>query len=148
VNREFKSHLVHLAAPGILNHAHGLGWCAAPKLGHPKQPKGRTAYFSEAQLTEALRLVWSNVDLKARRVDFLNTKNGEHRGVPFNQDAFLALAGLPHREGQVFRTPAGAAYYDSGGLGGSPIKRAFKTACGRAGIDGLRVHDLRHTFAS
>ena len=54
----------------------------------------------------------------------------------------------PHREGHVFLTPAGVPCYDSGGLGGSPIKRAFKGACRRAGIEGLRVHDTRHTFAS
>jgi integrase len=68
--------------------------------------------------------------------------------VPLNDEAFLALANLPHREGHVFLTPAGVPYYDSGGLGGSPIKRAFKGACRRAGIEGLRVHDTRHTFAS
>ena len=67
----------------------------------------------------------------------------------------------------VFLTPAGTPYHDTRGLGGSPIKRAFNSACVRAGlaeIAGYRVdkrgrrwpiidttvtpHKLRHTFAS
>jgi integrase len=68
--------------------------------------------------------------------------------VPLNDVAFFALANLPRREGHVFRTPAGEPYYDNGGLGGSAIKTGFRGACRRAGVDGVRVHDLRHTFAS
>jgi integrase len=157
----------------VLRVAAKRGWCDLPAFERPRVPTPETRWLSKdqanrlvaeaaphlqplivfllhtgARLSEALRLDWSHVDLKARRVVFLNTKNGEHRGVPLNQDAFLALAGLANREGAVFRTPAGMAYYDSGGLGGSPIKKAFKSSCTRAGIEGLRVHDLRHTFAS
>jgi len=157
----------------VLRVAAKRGWCDVPAFERPRVPTPETRWLSReeacllvhaasphlrpllifllhtgARLSEALRLDWSHVDLTARRVIFMNTKNGEHRGVPLNQDAFLALAGLAERDGPVFLTPAGSAYYDSGGLGGSPIKRAFKTACRRAGIEGLRVHDLRHTFAS
>jgi integrase len=157
----------------VLRVAAKRGWCDQPTFERPKVSAPPPRWLSPdeadrlvaacaphlnplvvfllhtgARLSEALRLDWSNVDLKARRIVFMNTKNGEARGVPLNDDAFLALANLPHREGHVFLTPAGRPYYDSGGLGGSPIKRAFKTACRRAGIENLRVHDLRHTFAS
>ncbi len=157
----------------VLRVAAKRGWCDQPAFERPKVPMHATRWLSHdeadrlvtacaphlkplvvfllhtgAWLSEGLRLDWSNVDLKARRVVFMNTKNGEHRGVPLNDDAFLALANLPHREGKVFLTPVGRPYYASGGLGGSPINSAFKSACHRAGIEKLRVHDLRHTFAS
>ncbi len=157
----------------VLRVAAKRGWCDQPAFERPKVPIHATRWLlrdeadrlvtacaphlkplvvfllhTGARLREALRLDWSNVDLKARRVVFMNTKNGEPRGVPLNDDAFLALANLPHRDGNVFLTPARRPYYDSGGLGGSPINSAFKSACRRAGIENLRVHDLRHTFAS
>ncbi len=157
----------------VLSVAAKRGWCDRPAFERPRVPTPAIHWLSHdeadrlveacaphlkplvvfflhtgARLREALRLDWSNVDLKARRVVFMDTKNGEHRGVPLNDDAFLALTKLPHREGNVFLAPAGRPYYDSGGLGGSPINSAFKTACERAGIENLRVHDLRHTFAS
>jgi len=102
-----------------------------------------------ARLGEALRLEWRDVDLGRRRVSFLETKNGDTRGVPLNEDAFLALANLAHREGRVFLTPDGHPYHDTRPHGGgSPIKTAFATARRKAGIEGVRVHDLRHTYAS
>ncbi|MCP5364923.1 MAG: site-specific integrase [Hyphomicrobiales bacterium] len=157
----------------VLRVAAKRQWCDFPAFDRPKVQKSTTRFLTPqeartlasccaghlrplviflthtgARLGEALRLKWSEVDLNARRVMFLRTKNGESRGVPLNDDAFLALANLAHREGHVFLTPAAKPYHDTRGLGGSPIKRAFKTACKRAGIEGLRVHDLRHTFAS
>jgi integrase len=157
----------------VLMVAAKRGWCDRPAFERPKVPRPKTRWLNRteadqlvaecaphlkplviflvntgARLSEALRLQWSEVDLTARRVTFLRTKNGESRGVPVNDDAFLALANLRNREGHVFLTPAGEPYHDSGGLGGSPIKRGFKGACRRAGLGNVRVHDLRHTFAS
>jgi integrase len=157
----------------ILRTAAKRKWCDMPAFERPNVPRVVTRWLTRAEadrlveasaphleplvtfllhtgarLGEALRLQWAQVDLQARRVALLDTKNGESRGVPLNDIVFLALCNLPHRDGCVFRTPAGVPYYDSGGLGGSPIKTAFKGACRRAGIEGLRVHDLRHSFAS
>lgn len=157
----------------VLRFAAKRGWCDLPAFDRPKVPPRAAVRWltrdeadrlvaacaphlaplvtfllhTGARLGEALGLQWAQVDLQARRVAFLDTKNGTHRGVPLNDAAWLALANLPLRQGHVFLTPAGAPYYGSA-LGGSPIKTAFRGACRRAGIDGLRVHDLRHTFAS
>lgn len=180
----------------VLNSAARRHWCPRPNFERPKAAKAdskirwrwlcreeadRLVAESEphirplivfllhtgARIGEALSLDWRDVDLEGARVCFINTKNGESRGVPLNADAREALLGLHHRTGHVFRSPGGGPYYDSRGRGGSPIKTAFKTACIRAGFAAvvgwkidkggkkrpiykktLRVHDLRHTFAS
>jgi integrase len=52
------------------------------------------------------------------------------------------LAGLKKRGGEyVFTNPGSNDRFRE-------IKRSFKTGCRKAGIERLRFHDLRHTFAS
>lgn len=156
----------------ILRVAAKRGWCDMPALERPPVPTPAPRWLAReeadrlvaacsphlaplvtfllhtgARLGEALSLRWAQVDLQARRVVFLDTKNGESRGVPLNDVAWMALANLPGREGEVFRTPAGQPYSRSE-IGGSPIKTAFSGACRRAGLDGVHPHTLRHTFAS
>ena len=156
----------------ILNHAHGLAWCDAPKFRRPKQPPGRTKWLTEdqaeqligataphfrpfvialiytgARVSEALYLDWTDIDLHRRAVTFRDTKNGETRTVPLHERAFLALANLPHREGAVFLTQRGVPY-SRRSMGGGQIQTAWRGACKRAGLSGFRAHDCRHTFAS
>lgn len=52
------------------------------------------------------------------------------------------------RAGRVFRTDDGSPYADTEKQYGGQIKTAFKGACRRAGIAELRVHDLRHSWAT
>jgi integrase len=87
---------------------------------------------------ELLALQWSNVDLE-RRIAFLPiTKNGESRGVPLSTRAVATLRGLPaSSNGRVF-----------GELTTDALKQSFKRAARRAGISGLRFHDLRHEATS
>lgn len=79
----------------------------------------------------------------------------------------MALAGLKHREGRVFRTHLGEPYADIDG-GGGQLRTAWGATCERAGLPGkwyewsrkdrpsqttrfvaeVGPHDLRHTFAS
>lgn len=115
------------------------------------------------RMGEALSLDWGQVNLKARHLILLHTKNGTQRGVPLNEVALAALANLPHRNGRVFRTHLGEPYQLK--FTGQ-IKKGWKAACEKAGFvevalrrgrDGsmrrvfhnsITPHTLRHTFIS
>lgn len=128
-----------------------------------------------ARMSEALELDWSDVDLAAASVRFLRTKTDAPRVVDLPPAVRAALAALPHRDGRVFRPvyarrrlrgeagpqwTVGNAYRDAGRTGGGQIKRAWASACRRAGLPGewrgdgrrwvpaLHPHDLRHTAAT
>jgi site-specific recombinase XerD len=86
---------------------------------------------------EILGLTRSSIDTQNRIATLEVTKNGETRRVPLNQAAFEALASLPARmDGRLFP------------LGPNQTTMAFRRAVKRAGIEGFRLHDARHTFAS
>jgi integrase len=115
---------------------------------------------------EALSLDWSDVNLNARWLVFRNTKRnkagpdmaGEDRGVPIHPQLVIVLANLPvgrdGRQGRVFRigphsSGRGQPYAERDAHGGGKqIRTAWLGACRRAGITGLRTHDLRHTCAT
>lgn len=176
----------------VLHHAAEKGWMEWRRIKRRRPPRGKLRWITEAEagrligasaphlaplltfmlytgarLGEALALDWRNVDLTRRRVMFLDTKNGESRGVPLHPRAFEALANLPgDRAGRVFCRPDGAPYAPRAD-GGGQIKTAFNAACRRAGLAEivrytvtptgrkkpvwkatLTPHDLRHTWAT
>lgn len=93
---------------------------------------------------EILNLQWRQIDIRVRRVRVEKTKSGKVRHIPMNDILFEELLKLRDRNTQglyVFFNPeTGKPYVD--------MKKGFKAACRRAEIQGLRFHDLRHTFAS
>lgn len=122
--------------------------------------------------SEAFDLPWQDVDLRGARARVFQ-KQGTWREVDLPPVAVTALASLPHRDGFVFRPPArllrgrmvqAPRYADLGREGGGQVATAFATACRRAGLPGrwvetakrsdrywqpaVRLHDLRHTWAS
>jgi integrase len=75
-----------------------------------------------------------------KRVTFIDTKNGEDRSVRLCERAIETLNALgPKSSGPVF-TFHGKAI--------KCIKKGFDATRKRAGIEDIRFHDLRHTFAS
>ena len=88
--------------------------------------------------SELLGLLWTNVDIERRIALLPMTKNGESRGVPLSGRAVGILRTLPPSStARVF-----------GELSVEALKLSFKRAVRRAGIDGLRLHDLRHEATS
>lgn len=87
---------------------------------------------------ELLKLEWKDIDLTKRTASLRDTKNGEDRVVPLSSRASTALLSLPRplRGGQVIGLTAGA------------LSQQWKRLVARAGIQGLRLHDLRHEATS
>jgi integrase len=88
---------------------------------------------------EIVGLRWEQIDLPNRVIRLDMTKNGDRRVVPLSEAAEAAIRLLPRpiHGGRLTK------FYDSRGL-----SAAFRRACERAGITGLRFHDLRHEAAS
>jgi integrase len=96
------------------------------------------------RLGEILSLQWDQVDLGSRRIRVENTKSGKTRFVEVNTPLLRELLELRRRDS---RSPY-LFFNPKTGKPLSTVKTAFKASCRRAGVEGLRFHDLRHTFAS
>jgi integrase len=82
--------------------------------------------------SELVQLRWAEIDFRRRIAELRDTKNGQPRCVPMSSRAVELLQGLPRRiDGKVF------------GLAPDSVTQAFTRACKRAGVIGLRWHDLR-----
>lgn len=80
---------------------------------------------------EIAALTWERVDLQRRVCRLQDTKNGTGRHVPLSTAAAAALTPLRADSGPVFTVHA------------DNVSKEFQSACKRAGIVGLRLHDLR-----
>ncbi len=108
---------------------------AAPQLLHFLT----IAYTVGSRKGELLKLELPDVDMRRREFTLRKTKNGETRIVAMTPDVYETFMEL-HKERRL-DTPSVFLYK------GKPWKNprtAFAAACRRAGIKGLRLHDLRH----
>jgi integrase len=97
------------------------------------------AIETAARQGELLALHWHEVDLKARTARFAETKAGGSRTIPLSPAAitiFENLCGGTDRVGRIFPHTSNA------------VIKQFTKATARAGIEGLRFHDLRHEATS
>jgi integrase len=94
------------------------------------------------RLSEVLTLRWSAIDFERRLMRLADSKTGA-TAFPLNSAALAVLATLPRVEGSPYVLPAprGGTYYNA-------PQRAWQRIRSRAGLADVRIHDLRHGFAS
>lgn len=99
---------------------------------------------------EVLDARWEHIDFEARTWFVPHTKSGKPRTVQLSDTLVGLLRSVPRREGEA-GAEAGAEWVFASPKTGKPfvsIFYAWDTARKKAGIPEVRMHDLRHTFAS
>ncbi|MGJ0393310.1 MAG: integrase [Methylocystis sp.] len=102
----------------------------------------RLLILTGARLREILHAQWPQVDFE-RGILFLPDSKTGRKPVYLSTAARAVLAGLPRVEGNP--------HIIAGAKDGAPrtdLKKPWAAVCRAAGLEGLRIHDLRHSFAS
>ena len=102
----------------------------------------RLLLLTGCRKSEVLKLRWDDVDLAAREMRLRDAKTGP-RTVQLSPAAAAALARAPRVEGNPHVVPGMRPGSRMGDL-----QRPWERIRKRAGLDGLRLHDCRHSFAS
>jgi len=98
------------------------------------QPLLSLLYTTGVGIGEAEQIQWSAVDVDGARITLLEgeTKNDESRELPLVTPLVKLLEGVKRCEGAVFPSKR-------------TMQAAWKTACNKAKIEGLMIHDLRRS---
>ncbi len=102
---------------------------------------------------EALNLKWDDVDLQNDVIAIKGTKTKYDRYIPISKPLKELLSGIEKEKVLVDNLSTAKkdsclyVFNDNGRKLGD-FKRSFHTACRNAGLKDLRIHDLRHVFAS
>ena len=102
----------------------------------------RLLMLTGCRKNEILTLRWRDVDLDAGELALADAKTGP-RAVPLPPLAARLLAALPRKPGNPWVVPG-----HKPGTHIRDIDGAWQTLRARAGLKGVRLHDLRHSYAS
>jgi integrase len=97
----------------------------------------RLLVFTGARLSEVLGLRWVWIDFERGVARLPDAKNGA-KNLHLPPPAMAVLRGLPHRNEYVLGAKRGTTFIEA------PWRRIRKAA----GLEDVRLHDLRHNFAS
>jgi len=105
----------------------------------------RLLWATGVRLNVAQMARWEQIDLENRvwRIPATNSKSGRVHSLPLNGQAIEALRENKTDQGYVFRSPRG-----DGTRPYNNIHKSWYRIRNEAGLPHLRLHDLRHSFAS
>ena len=102
----------------------------------------RLLLFTGARLREILHAKWEYVDFERGLLNLPTSKTGR-KSIFLSAAALDVLAALPRLDGNDFILPG-----EKDGAPRADLQRPWAAVTQAAGLDGLRIHDLRHSFAS
>jgi integrase len=102
----------------------------------------RLLILTGARLSEILTLKWSYVDAHRRALILPDSKTGA-KTIPLNQPALDILAALPRLDSNPYVLPG-----QRHGQNLINLQKPWREIRDKAGLDDVRLHDLRHSFAS
>jgi integrase len=126
-----------------------------PKAKHAPKPENRLRKFDRhsiaairllmltgARLREILDAKWEHVDLERGMIFLADSKTGR-KPIYLSAAAAAILSALPRVDSNPYVIPG-----EKAGQPRADLKRPWDAICEAAGIGGVRLHDLRHSFAS
>ena len=102
----------------------------------------RLLMLTGCRKTEIMTLRWEHVDLGRAEMRIVDGKTGSRR-VHLSQSAVDVLAALPRAPDNPWVVPGAKP-----GTHMADIDTAWQSIRARAGLHGVRIHDIRHSFAS
>jgi len=101
----------------------------------------RLLLFTGARKSEILTARWENVDVGRGILTVPLSKSGKARHIPLSDAALNVLANIPRSSEWLFPSPKTAGHMTS-------IFKAWDRVRTKAMLKDVRLHDLRHSFAS
>jgi integrase len=114
------------------------------KIGPYAAAAVRLLILTGARLREILHLKWAHVDLERGLLFLADSKTGK-KAIVLNAPALDILANLPRVGAYVI---AGQSAGSDDDKPRADLNRPWRAIVKRANLNGLRIHDLRHTHAS